>query len=398
MTATENQHSRPETGTRNADLSRGNVVDRVSSEWCMRPDDEKYLSLSALYASAKRRAEYSSSRTLNTSAIHVETHGKGDSGHLGLTLHVGGVPLEPTHWSFDQLANLVGAPADYLRKLPMSLAANNLQFGLTSQRAKPIKTLESSDDRAVLRAVTGISYGRIYDHKLVSAVQKIAGDGIGDTRWKVPGTIDWSCGTYNPDVDITKDTTTLYASDRDVFMFLVDDKNPIEAGKLQDGSPDLFFRGFYCWNSEVGSKSLGIASFYLRAVCQNHMLYGVEDFQEIRIRHTQNAADRFAKEVEPALIQFAESSPKPFIEGVRAARERIVAQNDKDRADFLKQNGFNKTISRKILETVVAEEDRAAETVFDFVQGLTALARSEPHQDARIALEGTAKILMDLAA
>ena len=35
--------------------------------------------------------------------------------------------------------------------------------------------------------------------------------------------------------------TTL--SDRDVFLFLVDDLNPIEAGRLPDGSPELYFRG-----------------------------------------------------------------------------------------------------------------------------------------------------------
>lgn len=50
-------------------------------------------------------------------------------------------------------------------------------------------------------------------------------NGTGDTRWKVPGVLDWSTGVYNPRVDITKDTTTLYASDRDVFLFLVDDLN-----------------------------------------------------------------------------------------------------------------------------------------------------------------------------
>ena len=74
--------------------------------------------------------------------------------------------------------------------------------------------------------------------------------------------------------DVSKDTTTLYASDRDVFVFLVDDLNPIEAGHLPDGSPDVFFRGLYAWNSEVGAKTLSIASFYLRAVCQNRMLWG----------------------------------------------------------------------------------------------------------------------------
>jgi hypothetical protein len=55
-----------------------------------------------------------------------------------------------------------------------------------------------------------------------------------DTRWKVPGVLDWSTVTHNPFVDVNKDTTTLYGSDRDVFLFLVDDTNPIEAGRLSD--------------------------------------------------------------------------------------------------------------------------------------------------------------------
>jgi hypothetical protein len=37
---------------------------------------------------------------------------------------------------------------------------------------------------------------------------------------------------------------------------VVDDSNPIEAGRLSDGSLDVHFRGFYWRNSEVGSKTL----------------------------------------------------------------------------------------------------------------------------------------------
>ena len=209
--------------------------------------------------------------------------------------------------------------------------AINLQHGLLSHRAELIKTLEAEDGRVELRAVTGPDYGRIWDHELVAAVMKIAGNGTGDTRWKVPGVLDWATMTHNPFVDVTKDTTTLYASDRDVFLFLVDDTHPIEAGRLPNGDPDLYFRGFYCWNSEVGSKTLGIASFYLRAVCMNRNLWGVEGFEEISIRHSKFAAQRFAHEAAPALTNFARSSPAPFIAGVKAARERIVARKDEDR-------------------------------------------------------------------
>ena len=388
---------RDASGGYKVDISRGERIGRVSSEWFSRPDDERYLSLSELYASVKGRAERSRTRTVESAAIRVEAH-RDDPENLALILPDAEAPVAPTHWSFGQLASLVSAPAAYLRQLPAPLAGINLQYGLTSHRAEQIKTLETEDGRTELRAVTGPDYGRIYDHELVAAVQKIAGNGTGDTRWKVPGTLDWSSGVYNPMVDITKDTTTLYASDRDVFLFLVDDMNPIEAGTLPDGSPDLYFRGFYCWNSEVGAKTLGIASFYLRAVCQNRNLWGVEDFQEISIRHSKYAANRFAHEAAPALTRFADSSPRPFIEGIRAARERIVAHSDDDRTDFLRKRGFSKAETARIVETVLAEEGRPPESVFDFVQGITAVARSKPQQDARLDMEGKAKKLLERAA
>ncbi len=397
MTAIEIMNGRPESGGYKVDVSRGGHNGRVSSEWFSRPDDEKYLSLSDLYASVKGRAERSKTRTVESAEIRVEAH-RDDPESLALVLPDAEAPVAPTHWSFGQLASLVGAPAAYLRQLPAPLAGINLQYGLTNHRAEQVKTMEVANGRTELRAVTGPDYGRIYDHELVSAVQRIAGDGVGDTRWKVPGVLDWSTGVYNPMVDVAKDTTTLYASDRDVFLFLVDDMNPIEAGMLPDGSPDLFFRGFYCWNSEVGAKTLGIASFYLRAVCQNRNLWGVEDFQEITIRHSKYAANRFAHEAAPALANFAYSSPQPFIQGIRSARERIVARSDEDRADFLRKRGFSKAETGKIVETVLAEEGRPPESVFDFVQGITAVARSKSQQDARLTMETRAKKLLEQAA
>jgi hypothetical protein len=388
---------RDTTGGYKVDVGRGERVGRVSSEWFSRPDDERCLSLSELARSVRDRADRSRTRVVESALIHIEAN-RTDPERLALILPGTDTAIAPTHWSFGQLASLVGAPAAYLRQLPAALAAINLQYGLTSNRAEQIKTLETEDGRTELRAVTGPDYGRIFDVELVEAVQRIAGNGTGDTRWKVPGVLDWSTGIYNPRVDITKDTTTLYASDRDVFLFLVDDLNPIEAGRLPDGSPDLYFRGFYCWNSEVGAKTLGMASFYLRAVCQNRNLWGVEDFEEITIRHSKYAANRFAHEAAPALLNFANSSPLPFVNGIKAARERIVARTDEDRTDFLRRRGFSKAETGKIIDTVLAEEGRPPESIFDFVQGITAVARDKPHQDTRLDMEGKAKKLLDRAA
>lgn len=375
------------------DISRGERIGRVSSEWFSRPDDERYLSLSALYAAVRARADRATARTTETRTLRVEAS-RGDAERLALIVPGREEPIAPTHWSFGQMCSLVGAPAGYMRQLPAPLAGINMQHGLLSHRAELVKTLEADDGRIELRAVTGPDYGRIWDHELVAAVMKIAGEGTGDTRWKVPGLLDCSTMTHNPFVEVTKDTTTLYASDRDVFLFLVDDAHPIEAGRLPNGDPDLYFRGFYCWNSEVGSKTLGMASFYLRAVCMNRNIWGAEGFEEISIRHSKFASHRFAHQAAPALERFATSSPAPFLAGIRAAREQTVARKDEDRESFLRRRGFSRPETEKIIATVLEEEGRPPESIFDFVQGITALARAKPHQDARLELEGKAAKLL----
>src|SRR5689334_14781855 len=54
------------------DISRGERIGRVSSEWFSRPDDERYLSLSALYAGVRARADRAAARTVETRALRVE--------------------------------------------------------------------------------------------------------------------------------------------------------------------------------------------------------------------------------------------------------------------------------------------------------------------------------------
>lgn len=383
-------------GAYRVDISRGSNVGRVSSEWFSRPDDEKFLSLTELYDSVRSRAERATTRVVESKSVRVEARSE-DPERLSLIIPGDDRPVAPTNWSFGQLSSLVGAPASYLRTLPAALAGINLQHGLLSHRGEQVKMLQTEDGRTELRAVTGPDYGRIWDHELVGAVMKIAGDGVSDTRWKVPGVLDWSSMRYNPYVDVSLETTTLYASDRDVFLFLVDDTHPIEAGKLPNGDPDLYFRGFYCWNSEVGSKTLGMATFYLRAVCMNRNLWGVENFEEISIRHSKFAANRFAYEAAPALETFADSSPLTFVQGIRAARERIVARKDDDREAFLRKRGFSKSDTAKIIATVMDEEGHPAASLYDFVQGITAVARGKTHQNDRLEFEGKARKLLEIA-
>jgi len=159
------------------DVSRGQRIGRVSSEWFTRPDDERFLNLSDLYESVRGRAERAQARTVESRGIRVEAS-RDSSERLALTVPGRDEQVMPTHWSFGQLCTLVGAPTSYVRQLPAALSAINLQHGLLSHRAELVKTLETDNGRVELRAVTGPDYGRIWDHELITAVMKIAGNGL----------------------------------------------------------------------------------------------------------------------------------------------------------------------------------------------------------------------------
>ena len=135
---------RPQIGGYRVDVNRGERVGRVSSEWFSRPADERFLSLDALAHAVGSRAERSRTRVVESALIHVDAS-RTDPERLSLILPGASAPVAPTHWSFGQLASLIGAPATYLRQLPAPLAGINLQYGLTSHRAEQVKTLEIED-------------------------------------------------------------------------------------------------------------------------------------------------------------------------------------------------------------------------------------------------------------
>lgn len=67
-----------------------------------------------------------------------------------------GVRLQPaivTFGSFDQLAGLVGAPADYLRTLGTTLAAQNLNHRLKGSDRRAVLRVEVVGARVLLREV-----------------------------------------------------------------------------------------------------------------------------------------------------------------------------------------------------------------------------------------------------
>lgn len=120
-----------------------------------------------------------------------------------------------------------------------------------------------------------------------------------------------------------------YVSDRDVFLFFVDDTNPIEAGRLPNGEPNLYFRGFYCWNIEVGSKTLGIAALYQRAVCMN-LISGRRELRGDHDHSAQGSAGGRLKMPNPETPDSEMTGPGPTTTCRQKSRRAILNGKNRD--------------------------------------------------------------------
>lgn len=110
------------------DISRGERIGRVSSGWFSRPDDERYLSLSALYAAVRARADRATARTVETRPLRVEPS-RDNAERLALIVPGREEPIAPTHWSFGEMCSLVGAPAAICGSSPRRFPASICSTG-----------------------------------------------------------------------------------------------------------------------------------------------------------------------------------------------------------------------------------------------------------------------------
>ncbi len=351
------------------------VLMQASNQWASRPDDQRFTSLHEMLARMQYARDHSNARVVSSRSIELAPVG---TDHRGLSVIVGDEHVyNPTHFSFGQLAQLAEAPAGYLRTLPSELAADALNFGLGFKRgAADVGVLLYKDGTTELRAATGPNYGRIWNADIISSLIDHVGDGV-TGPWKVPG-------EFGKAVEVTKKNTTLYASDRDCFVFLADEEHKIEMPNRRDGSSGLLSRGFFVWNSEVGDKTFGVATFLFDYVCQNKIVWGAQGFKEIKIRHTSSAPDKWLEEVRPALTAYANSRESTVLDTVKAAQATKVDNLDK----FLKERfslGRNTIASIRVAHEL--DEGRPMETLWDVTTGITAYARGIPYADQRVAME-----------
>lgn len=357
------------------------TLTQASRQWATRPDEERFTSLTAM--SAHFHAERAISRATVVSSRQLRAVPNGADGLM--IEGPGGHGYAPTHWAMNQAAQLVGAPAAYLRTLPAPVAADCLNYGFQVERdAMDVGVLLTKNGSATLRAMTGPRYGRIWNGDVVDALIDRFGDGVaGDFR--VPGIFGRELS------QVSTANTTLFAGDRDMFVFLADEKNRIELPNRRDGKAGELARGFFVSNSEVGAGTLRVKTFLFDYVCANRIVWGAHELEEIAIRHTASAPDRFVEEVAPALLAYSQASA--------GSVERVLTSAQRTKVDKVEEflaKRFGPKVGQRVAAAHMADEGRPIETIWDVVTGATAYARSIPWTAERVEFETTAGELLDM--
>ncbi len=347
-------------------------------QWASRPPDERFQTLDSLHGFVKGRKAASSEAERILDQLELKVLPKGE-----IAVNGNSPSAVLSHWAFGQLCYSVGAPAKYLRTLPPEIARNCLSHGLgkSEYRCKLLlrENYEDSDTQTqrTASAFTGPNYGRIWD---ADVVQQII-EATRNSDWHTP-----------PAQSIAgSENSGLYASDRDMFIFMVNDENPVEIGNAKLG------RGFFCWNSETGAASFGITTFLYNYVCGNHIVWGAEEVRELRIIHNGGALERFQSHALPHLNQFVENRVfNTEIENTvsRAMSESVASDLDKA-IEWFKDRPFTKSEIAKAWDIGIAE-DNDVTTLWGMVQGLTAYARTLPYANWRVNLERRAGSLLTL--
>jgi len=294
-----------------------------------------------------------------------------------------GVPARFTNYSFGQFARRIGAPAAYLRELPADLVAQNMNYGIaTTDKGEDDNLLFASNGELRLRAAVSGKYTRIWNSDVTSRLIRLTEQ---SPEWQpAPAAFDGSRG--------------LYASDEDMFAFLVDNDRRI----FETGPGGGLGRGFFVSNSEVGAASFSVTTFFYEYICGNHRVWGASGVTELKIPHIGNADSRAFDRLSVELTKYADGSAADDERKVAAAMKcELGGTKDEvlDRVFGLRLPGLGRKVALESYELAEQREDWYGNprSAWGFTGAVTEIARDLPNAADRASLERAAGKIMQIA-
>ena len=348
---------------------------QASQQLFRRSADEKFGSLAELRDHLNLRSQGTREETVD---LRKFTYNHNGTMFLEDALGFDKRRFDLNDWSFRQLCKQLSAPAEFISKLSPRLASECMSEATISREedARKGKSVFYMDNNGpegsegTIRAVTTDRYVRVYDKEVLAAVDKHAGG---------------------------MDPVGLYSGERDVFMFMTN-----EDLKVNIAGEDLN-RGFFVWNSEVGSRTFGVMSFYYRHICGNHIVWGCQNVQQRISKHVGEVREIFNDL--PYFIEWA-SNNDTLINDEKAsktAQDMLLGKDPVECATVLRKMGWGKKVAQNIVQEAEVDHERhgtpgSPYSIWGITQGATAYSQRHDNLESRFEEDMKVSKLMDRAA
>jgi hypothetical protein len=362
---------------------------QAAAQYASRPQDERYESLQAMVSAAMEDKRLSKEATYNLRDLQAQAvAGNTDRPARVMVASPRGA-ADLTHWSFQQLCRMVGAPAGYLRDLPPTLGAECLNHGLQTSAhtdANLLVKAANGNPYPVIRAATTKTYGRVYDADLYGTIGERFAQRQG---WDLPPT--WEGPRAGA-----------YRGDRDSFLLLTNGGSIVTDASIANstrGDSQAMYRGLLVRNSEVGACSVIIDAILYRYICGNHIIWGAVFDKRYRRRHVGNNALRDStREILTLARRWADRPASEDEAIIRALVDKEIAHSKEAVIDELTKMGATKADAEAAYNACELNESASPRSFWGAAQGFTRISQESGYQDERYELDRLAATVLTRGA
>jgi hypothetical protein len=356
------------------------TITTAANEYAKRPADERYSSLQSLIDTAQYEQDRSAERGFNLKELSAV------AGADGLRLAGPRGTAVMTHWSFGQLARMIGAPGGYLRSLPATIAADAINYGIQETDAGTKATLlvraPNGRPEPTIRSITSDTYGRLWDAPLYRGLQGAVG-----SLFDLPPT--WAGGADGP-------RSGAYRGDRDSFVVLVNGGSIVNDPSARNGNGQMW-RGLMIRNSEVGAAAVTIERILFQFICGNHNFWGAVIDKRFKRRHVGTHVLRdVIREVGSLAYTWANRSAAQDEAIIRGLIDHELASTKESVIDELRAMGASKETAEQAYDHCERSEIFTAppRSYWGINQAITQISQQTEYQNDRFELDQlAAKVL-----
>jgi hypothetical protein len=234
------------------------------------------------------------------------------------------------------------------------------------------RPLQVFTEHETICSINSLGYTRIHDAQLLELVIDEAFD-------------------FDPPPVGESGATGLYAGEQDMYAFMIDLKAWVEIGE------ERFAPGFYVWNSEVGSRYTGIASFWYQRVCGNHIIWDPKHLVSYSRKHTASAETALTefRKIIRHLVEASSNRRDEFGKSISRAQKTALGSCPDSVTRVLRGLGIPASSIQDAVKVMAEKSDGF--TLYNAVDALTRLTGKLKNASERVEQDSKIGQLLSLA-